>query len=239
MAVGAPRLALAVLALAGLAACQKKGDPFVTNGIEHDYRLRHPIRVSEVPITLDVFAVRQGSGLDTRQAEAVRGFAGRWRREGSGPITAFVPSGRSTANAQATLHEIRRNLAAGGATGSMSIASYQPANPAEAAAIKLSYVGLTARTTNPCGQWPDDIGDGQGVRGWENKQYWNFGCSYQQNFAAQIADPRDLITPREETPVDTQKRTNAINSIRGEGFSGNDPSTIYRRPSANISGIVQ
>jgi pilus assembly protein CpaD len=53
----------------------------------------------------------------------------------------------------------------------------------------------------------------------ENKHYADFGCSYQRNLAAQIADPNDLIGPRKEGDVDAENRNNVINVYRGRGIA--------------------
>ena len=48
----------------------------------------------------------------------------------------------------------------------------------------------------------------------ENKHYANFGCSYQNNLAAQIANPADLIGPRKLSEVDAEKRGVVIDEYR-------------------------
>ena len=45
--------------------------------------------------------------------------------------------------------------------------------------------------TDKCGRWPEDL-----LHDAENKHYADFGCSYQNNLAAQIANPADLLGPR-------------------------------------------
>ncbi|MEO0498747.1 MAG: CpaD family pilus assembly lipoprotein, partial [Pseudomonadota bacterium] len=40
----------------------------------------------------------------------------------------------------------------------------------------------------------------------ENRNYQNFGCASQANFATQLADPKDLVTPRASSPVDAEQR---------------------------------
>ena len=47
-----------------------------------------------------------------------------------------------------------------------------------------------------------------------NRQYHNFGCAYQNNIAAQIADPADLIGPRAQTPVDAEQRGQVMKRYR-------------------------
>ena len=66
------------------------------------------------------------------------------------------------------------------------------------------YRAMTA-ATDQCGKWPDDLGDTS-----ENKHYADFGCSYQNNLAAMIANPADLIGPRASGEIDATKRGKAI-----------------------------
>jgi len=70
--------------------------------------------------------------------------------------------------------------------------------------VRLSFLGLKAHVADQCGQWPRDLAIGSGaVADWSNKPYWNFGCAYQTALAAQVADPRDLVTrkrKRRRTP---------------------------------------
>ena len=48
----------------------------------------------------------------------------------------------------------------------------------------------------------------------ENKNYFNFGCASQQNLAAQIADPRDLLSPRGVDSIDAGRRTTVLDNYR-------------------------
>ena len=60
----------------------------------------------------------------------------------------------------------------------------------------------------------------------ENKHYANFGCSYQNNVAAQIANPADLLGPRKQTPIDAANRSAVIDDYQGikqKPPSGFDP----------------
>jgi pilus assembly protein CpaD len=57
----------------------------------------------------------------------------------------------------------------------------------------------------------------------ENKEYYNFGCSYQRNMAAMIDNPSDLVQPRSETPAYTMRRTEAFEKYR----KGETTTTTY------------
>ena len=87
----------------------------------------------------------------------------------------------------------------------------------------MSFAELAARVPHSCGRWPKDLVGLEHERGIENEQYWNFGCAYQQNIAAQIADPIDLVRPHVEDRIDVVKRSNEITKLR----QGQDPATTY------------
>ena len=84
---------------------------------------------------------------------------------------------------------------------------YAKANDGSTITIKLADKATVtavfkATVADQCGQWPRDLAIGSGADAdWSNKPYWNFGCAYQSAFAAQVADPRDLVAPQAETAV--------------------------------------
>ena len=104
-----------------------------------------------------------------------------------------------------------------------------------AAPIRLSFARLKAEVPHECGQWPDDLGITNNIKSRvENRNYWNFGCAYQANLAAQVADPVDLVRARQEGRIDTVKRMGAIDKIR----QGKDPSTEYRQEATKLNQSV-
>jgi len=68
--------------------------------------------------------------------------------------------------------------------------------------------------TDKCGRWPADL-----VETSENKHYADFGCSYQNNLAAQMANPADLLGPRKQTTIDAENRGAVIDVYRSRGIS--------------------
>ena len=56
---------------------------------------------------------------------------------------------------------------------------------------------------------PDDL-----LKTADNKHYANYGCSMQNNVAAQLANPEDLLGPRKQTPIDAANRTAAIDNYQ-------------------------
>jgi pilus assembly protein CpaD len=222
---------LGVLTLAG---CAGTVDRMKTSTIPmNDYRKRHPILLSESAQKLDIFPAPDVRGLDSRSAGQVVEFGRLYRASGHGPINIFVPDGKSSPYHRETLEAIRRALAYGGARAQLTVTHYPAVNPGLASPLRLSFTGLKAKVADQCGQWPSDLASGSSLEGWENKPYWNFGCSYQSAFAAQVADPRDLVGPRAEDPADTQMWSRAIVSLR----KGSDPTTEWKTKNSSISSV--
>jgi pilus assembly protein CpaD len=195
---------------AGLSACDRH---MTTSSIPEDYRQRHPIGLARANETLEVFTGRNSGRLDQRQAEDVRGFARDYMQHGEGPLVAYLPSGPNSREANAGLSAIRGALASGGAAGRLHIAHYHVEQPG-VAPIKLTYARLKAGTETHCNYSDGDIVPSRFRENNINGQPPNFGCSFQKNLAAQVADPRDLVRPRQEGPIDVERRTTGIERIR-------------------------
>lgn len=214
----------AVVALALLAsACSRyKHYADLTGSLPTDVRDRHPIVLQEAPRSIDIFG--NGPHLDARQQDDLRAFAAEYRQHGRSHIIIETPSG--SGRAAATLGQIRAKLAAAGVHGgNIQVRGYPAPDYTVAAPIRLSFAKLQARVPHSCGHWPEDLGTSQGAFTSANRPYWNFGCAYQTNVAAQIADPLDLERGRQESRIDTQRRLNVIEKLR----QGQDPTTQYRQ----------
>jgi len=210
-AISCSLLALLGVALAGcstLRPTQKALEP-------EEYELRHPIKLADVAETLDIFI--SGHQIDRRQRQDVIEFAQLYTRSGRGTIAAAMPQGGNTQ----LLGQIRQALAEGGARGGLSVSSY-PTDPSSGTApIRLSFVRLQAKVDSECGVWPDDLAGSKDLQTWHNRPYHNLGCSYQSIFAAQVADPIDLVRSRAESSIDNVKLLNSIVKSRsGEAASG-------------------
>ncbi|MDP2355321.1 MAG: CpaD family pilus assembly protein [Beijerinckiaceae bacterium] len=217
--------AIAAPALAGCAPDRVTRSPPMPS----DYRARHPIVLTQAPITTDILATSRG--LDTRGREQVRAFAKEYRLAGGGNITVQAPTGNH--NTHAVIDGIRRELAASGVRSGIFVSSYQPADPMLASPIRLSYLGAKAMVRSRCGEWPRDLASGSSIEGWENQPYWNHGCAYQQAFASQVADPRDLAGPRAEGTSDVAMRIRAIGKVR----EGEDPGTEWKVENTSIGTV--
>jgi pilus assembly protein CpaD len=219
------RLLAALVGLsAALGACQQTTE-IVTATVPTDYRLRHPIAVTEGNRSIVVFVGHARGGLSAPQRNDVMGLAQTWVREGTGAIVADVPVNTANARAaSATYRDIRSVLAAGGVPPSaIMLRQYQPEDVRTLPAIKLSYPKIAA-VAGPCGLWPEDLGPNLQNTGYnENRPYHNFGCATQRNLAAMVDNPADLEQPRPETPAYTPRRNVAFDKYR----KGVSTTTIY------------
>ncbi len=227
-----PRLAISkalfvttAVSVAILSGCAGPHDQLTTGGIPDDYRARHPIIVTEAEQTVDIPVASTDRRLTIAQRDLIRGFAANYISRASGPVYVLSPEGSpNSAAARQLRNQVRAELASRGIASSKIInTSYAAAGAGDAAPIRLSFTGTTAITTQ-CGQWPKDISND-----FANQNYYNFGCATQNNLAAQVANPEDLVAPRGMTPIDAQRRNNAIQEYRTttstiEDVAGSDSS---------------
>nr|WP_075291099.1 CpaD family pilus assembly protein [Pararhizobium arenae] len=205
-------LALGVLLAAGtsLAGCAR--DNTTTGSLPDDYRTRHPIVIAESEHAIDVPIASGDRHLTISAREVIRGFAQSYKGTSTGVVEIMLPSGSANAAAADSMRrEIRAALVQAGVPAKRLLEThYQAGGPNDAAPVRLRYTAITAQT-GPCGQWPSDLA----VNTIQNKNYENFGCASQANLAAQIANPMDLLGPREMSPIDAVQRGEVLNDYRG------------------------
>lgn len=200
------RLAPLALALA-LAGCGG------FNGAEQAYdgpSQSHPITVTADTQTLNVSAPRAKDGLTDAERKEVANFADAYKAYGHGPLAVATPSGSSnTTSAMNVLVEVRDVLNEKGVpTDKISYAPYQASSADSEAPLILSFRRYVAKAS-PCGDWSTNYADDP-----SNGVPPNFGCASQNNLAAMIADPADLVTPRTMTPADAQRRAVVFGKYR-------------------------
>jgi pilus assembly protein CpaD len=214
-------IAVASLALV-LSGCYVRKD--TAGDIPNDYRKRHPITLREGEKTVEIFVGNRRSGLTEGQGADVLSFARLWKREATGGVIIEVPAG--TANefaASGALREVRSILAGAGVPPhAVSVQPYQ-APPDKLATIRLNFSKIVAQA-GPCGLWPHDLGPTADPAYQENRNYWNLGCSTQRNLAAMVANPADLVQPRGEDPISTNRRSVVLDKYR----KGEATNTTYR-----------
>jgi pilus assembly protein CpaD len=208
-----------------LGACTYTGEEVVTASVPNDYRLRHPIAITEANRSVVIFVGQARGGLTGPQRSDVIGLARTWVSEGTGAIVADVPVDTPNARAAAAAYrEVQALLGAGGVpSGAIKLRHYQPDDIRTLPTIRLSYPRIAA-VAGPCGLWPEDLGPSILNEHYsENKSYYNFGCASQRNLAAMVDNPSDLVQPRSETPAYTPRRSAAFEKYR----KGTTTTTLY------------
>jgi pilus assembly protein CpaD len=205
----APILAVAAVAL--LAGCAlHKRDSITVGAIPDDYRTNHPIVIAEKEETLDLPVGASDRGATRPQRASLEGFLAGYDTTAAPVLNIIAPSGSGNEIAAADAaqdfaHIARKN---GVPASRIMMASYQADAEEVSAPVRISYAAMRAQT-NKCGRWPADV-----LETSENKHYANFGCSYQNNLAAQIANPADLLGPRKQTPIDADNRGKVISDYQ-------------------------
>ena len=218
-------LAAVLLAGAMLAGCQSI-EATHTTLTDQDYRKRHPILIAEQPESIDIPVAMKATELTPDTDRSISRFVNAYRASGTGFMNIQVPAG--SANEVAALTAARAVKQAmqrsGVASGHIRVTPYQVDNRAWVAPVRLSFLKVKAIVPD-CGIWPEDLGKPD-----TDKQFFNLGCAQQQNLAAMIQNPSDLIMPREMTPADGEQRSRVIGDYR----KGDNPSAgIPTQPNLN------
>jgi pilus assembly protein CpaD len=208
--------AVAVLVVSAMLLSACGNSQMTTGSIPDDYRTRHPIVLAEGETTLDIPVASGDIRLSTGMKDTVRGFAQNFSASPAAVMQIQVPHGSYNSGAAAHLAgDVRRTLTAAGIRPQRILMSSYRASPnGDAAPIRLAFV-TTKAMTSQCGNWPEDLSDNT----FGNRNWYNFGCASQNNLAAQVANPSDLIAPRGMTPIDATQRATVISDYRGETTS--------------------
>ncbi len=197
--------AIAVTALSGCGAMQNRHN-IIVGSVPDDYRTSHPIILNEREEILDVPVSASDSHISVAQRSSIQAFMAQSTSASSGVVQILMPAGApNSAAARRVLPDIVSALKKSGVQGGNVVtAAYDASGGQSSAPVRISYRAMSAGT-EPCGKWTSDLGDNA-----QNKNYENFGCASQNNFAAMIANPADLIGPRLPDTIDPVRRGLAI-----------------------------
>jgi pilus assembly protein CpaD len=230
-----------VLAVTIVVAACNTDRTVVTGSIPHDYRERHPIRITEAEHDIQLLIGTGRGDLTAEQRAQVGSMASSWHREGTGRLLIEVPKGSPNERAaRYAAREVQSLLRASGVPA-QAIATKSYVTPPESfGPIRIAYRRIEAQT-GPCGLWPEDVGVSltpslQPMPATiDNRPQWNFGCATQQNLAASVSNPQDLVQPRTETAAYAPRRQTVIERYRkGESTAGQ-----YESSDAKISKVGQ
>jgi len=208
----------AIFLVLGLSACSR-----AFNGADDGLSVAesHPIVVQPDAATLELYVEPGQKRLSAEDAEAVNGFIGEFKMRGHSLLEIALPTGSANAASAKTIaREIQRMVYNRGLSNAYIEGASYAADPGDSSApITLSFTRYTA-SANECGDWSRSLGYTPG-----NLRHPNYGCATQNNLAAMVEDPRDLVTPRGMTASDIERRTIVIETYRQGKVTGAERST--------------
>jgi pilus assembly protein CpaD len=159
---------------------------------------RFPIEVTNGPVRMEVSS-RHGT-LQSSQINAISGFSRSAGSSGTSRITILRPSaGGASSKVARQVYQVV--VQSGISPGRISQKTYP--GPAKGP-VQLTYIRSVA-VTKECGDWSSDMADTS-----SNEPYSNFGCSTQNNIAAMVVNPNDIVVPRPMTPALAATRTPGV-----------------------------
>lgn len=142
------------------------------------------------------------SGLSANQSAALEALVSRWLEAEARELVVTAPH-----SAGVMAIQVRDRLAALGAGSRVRVVGVDPA-AAEEGAIRVGFARYEARPIK-CGQRWENLSATR-----DNTVYENFGCAMAANIAAQVANPEDLVRPRDMTPADAGRRDAVLGKYR-------------------------
>jgi pilus assembly protein CpaD len=189
------------------------------NGAEHALTVaeQHPISVDSQIVTM---TLAPGGDLSELDRARLRAFASSYMQNGHGVLTVTAPDGARSADVRKALSEL------GVPAASTSDAEYRGGDGSSRDVI-LSYTHYVA-TPSACGIW-----EGMNERDYRNMNSPNFGCAAQNNLAAMIGDPHDLIEPAAMSAPDAATRIRGVTKFRkGEVTSSKTDGEVNQQVSS-------
>jgi pilus assembly protein CpaD len=228
----AAALLAVLLSSAALAGCMQSGPRFEAPFMLANPNERHPILVSNSEARLDIPVYAGAYGLTQSQESQLYSFLSDYSRNKGSKLVIMAPVGGDERATRAVFTDVKRVLRSRGFTQNMVVLqSYSPGYKA-AQAIRLSYDRYVAQGPT-CPDWSENLAFDP-----NNMPYPNMGCATQRNLAAQVANPRDLVQPANETPRASERRDTVWDKyIKGESTGAEwRPEPVPERANASDVG---
>lgn len=150
-------------------------------------------------------AVRE-DGLSPAQRQAIDAIAHRYRARGVATLNIDAPAGEDAAAARTAWNVRDALMARGLPPEAIRMASY--VGPDARAPVVVGFQTVEA-VVPACGRAWEDL-----TANFANRTPSNFGCALTANMAAQIADPRDIVQPRDMPPADSHRAVVVFDNYR-------------------------
>lgn len=197
------KMGLLAAALAGLAACASTPSdqgPSKTAATDTQQWMDR-IKVTSAPD--EIVLAPHAAGLSANQASALEALVGRWLDAEGRELVVTAPN-----SAGAMAGQVRDRLIFLGAPAArVRVVGFNPAGP-EDNTIRVGFLRYEAQPLK-CGERWENLAATR-----NNTAYDNFGCAMAANLAAQVANPEDLIRPRDMAPADAGRRDTVLGKYR-------------------------
>ena len=215
--IAAAALRAALVAGCALLVCACNTDQQVTGrpDVPNDYRLRHPITITEADHTLQLFIGANRGELTPTQRAEVLAFAQTWQHEATGGVLIDLPVGTSNERAAAdALREIQSILAATGVPPQTASSCAAIRRPRARSRPSASPIRRSPRKPAPAACGPKTSGRASTATISKTSRSGTSAAPRQRNLAAMVDNPADLVQPRGETPAYTMRRTTVLEKYR-------------------------
>jgi len=190
---------------------------------------RYPIAVKQGETTLDLAIYRGSSGLNPSQRAQLYDFLADYKQQSADRLLIRAPSGGPNETAAMRAYDdVRAALRHAGIKPSAVAVEPYYFGGDPAAPIRVSFLQVVAVPPD-CPDWSENI-----ARDPQNMPFTNMGCATQRNLAVAVANPRDLIDARGETPRSSERR-----DVVWSKYVNGQPTISKRDPSehANASEV--
>lgn len=177
----------------------------------------------------DIRLAPHDTGLSTNQSNALEGFVGNWLdAEGREIVVRAPDTGPSARGANRVAWDARdRLLSLGVPANRIRMQAYDGGDDPRAPVV-VSFNRYVVETPK-CGTWRNMSHSN------DNRVYDNFGCAVTSNLAQQVANPEDLIEPRDMPLGDAQNRTTMFDKFRKGEATGSARDEVAK---AAVSQVV-
>lgn len=166
-----------------------------------EYKRNYPIKVKKGMAEINLVLPRQSAGLSPNQTAVAARFIIDYMDKGEGHFEIWRPRGHLNGNALQGAHKKVRDILTEAAIPATAISYHNyDAYGDSKASLGLKFSRYYASTPK-CGVAMNDLS-----RNYNNKNYKNFGCAYQNNIAAMISNPKNLLGPALTSGASAERR---------------------------------
>jgi pilus assembly protein CpaD len=182
------------------------------NDMMADGAVNHPITVEPSYQSLKLNYAPADSGISPADQARFDNFIADYEAHGNGAIAVSAPAG---VNSQGMIGYFAQRINEMGVSKDHILVATHDA-PESDQRVEINYVSYEAHT-DKCGDWSENLAFTA-----DNLTPKNFGCAVQQNIAAQIADPRDLMAPRTMQDASAVRRATVMGNYEAGKITSAD-----------------